>query len=164
MSLSHWFSVGLSAYLLLAAAWDLRTMRVPNWLTLPALGGVLAWRLVHLDVSFLPFWAACLVSWYVHVLGGGDVKLLMVLFGLFPEVELVYALLIGAAVILALLVLWRRARIRKLRMFLVSVGHRVLALDFFPPARALQVQGEPFTFVIALVGIVYVWWARGVWV
>lgn len=163
MSLSHWFSISLSAYLLLAAAWDLRTLQVPNWLTLPALGGVLIWRLVHMDVSFLPFWAACLVSWYVNILGGGDVKLLMVLFGLFPEVELVYTFLIGAAVILAMLVLWRRARTRKLQTFFVSVGHRVLALDFFPSASALQAQGEPFTFVIALVGIVYVWWVRGVW-
>jgi len=163
VSLSHWFSISLSAYLLLAAAWDLHTLQVPNWLTLPALCGVLAWRLAHLDVSFLPFWAACLVSWYVHVLGGGDVKLLMVLFGLFPEVGLVYTFLIGAAVILALLVLWRRARTRKLQTGFVSLGQRVLALNFFPSARALQEQGEPFTFVIALVGIVYVWWGRGVW-
>ena len=161
--MSHWFSIGLSAYLLLAAAWDLRTLQVPNWLTLPALGGVLAWRLAHLDVSFLPFWVACLASWYVHALGGGDVKVLMVLFGLFPEVELAYTFLIGAAVVLALLVLWRRAQTGKLRAFFGSAGHRAMTLNFFPSAKDLQERGKPFTFVIALVGIVYIWWGKGVW-
>lgn len=162
-SMSNWFSLGLSAYLLLAAAWDLRTLQVPNWLTLPAMAGVLVWRLAHVDVSFLPFWAACLLSWYVHALGGGDVKLLMVLFGLFPEVELVYSFLMGAGVILTLLVLWRRARSRKLRTFFVSLGNRILTFDIFPSDKPLQEQGEPFTFVISFVGILYAWWGRGVW-
>ncbi len=58
----------LTAYLVLAAAWDLRTRRVPNWLTLPLLAGVLTWRLAQLDFTFVPYWCACLVAWLVNSL------------------------------------------------------------------------------------------------
>jgi len=95
--MSDYARVALTTYLVLAAVWDLRTRRVPNWLTLPLLAGVLAWRLAQLDFAFVPYCCACLGAWLVNSLGGGDVKLLMVLFGLFPQVELFYLLLIVAS-------------------------------------------------------------------
>ena len=154
-------ALALTGYLVLAAAWDLRTRRVPNWLTLPGVAGVLAWRLAHLDVSFLPFWVACLLTWHLNLLGGGDVKLLLVLFGLFPEVELFYVFLGVTAVVLAVLLVWRRARSHRLGALVSSLTARLVTLRLVPSREQLEEQGEPFAFLISLAGVVYVWGVRG---
>jgi Flp pilus assembly protein protease CpaA len=73
-----------------ACAWfDLRTRRVPNWLTLPAIPLALAasWLahrnpaesparfLVQMGFVILPL----IIAWYQHLLGGADLKILLAL-------------------------------------------------------------------------------------
>lgn len=149
--------IALTLYLALAAAWDFRTRRVPNWLTVPLLVTVLAWRLAHLDFAFLPYWLGCLAAWFLNSLGGGDVKLLMALFGLFPRVELFYLLLLIAGVSIGVVLLARHVRARSLGAWLSRSACRLSRLKLFPSKAEMEVAGEPFTFFISLAGIAYAW-------
>ena len=147
----------LSAYLALAAGWDLRTRRVPNWLTLPLLVAVLAWRVARWDWAFVPYWCGCLAAWLLNSLGGGDVKLLMALFGLFPRVELFYLLLIVAGTGIGTVLFLRHARARSLGAWFRRLASRLSRLDLFPSRSEMEAGAEPFTLFISLAGIAYVW-------
>ena len=147
----------LTIYLILAAVWDLRTRRVPNWLTLPLLAGVLVWRLAQWDFTFVPYWCACLAAWLLNSLGGGDVKLLMALFGLFPRVELFYLLLIVAGAGIGVVLFLRYARARSLGLWFRRMAYRLSRLDLFPSRSEMEAGAEPFTLFISLAGIAYVW-------
>jgi Flp pilus assembly protein protease CpaA len=147
----------LSAYLALAAVWDLRTRRVPNWLTLPLLVAVLAWRVARWDWAFVPYWCGCLAAWLLNSLGGGDVKLLMGLFGLFPRVEMFYLLLVFAGIGIGVVLVARHLRARSLRAWLISLAGRVVRLELFPSRSEMEAGAEPFTLLISLAGVAYVW-------
>lgn len=149
--------IALTAYLVLAAVWDLRARRMPNWLTLPLLTGVLAWRLARLDFAFVPYWCGCLAAWLLNGLGGGDVKLLMALFGLFPRMELFYLLLTIAGVGIGAVLTLRYARARSLGAWLKRMAYRLSRLDLFPSRSEMEAAAEPFTLFISLAGIAYVW-------
>jgi len=149
--------VALTVYLILAAVWDLRTRRVPNWLTLPLLAGVLVWRLAQLDFTFVLYWCACLAAWLLNSLGGGDVKLLMGLFGLFPQVELFYLLLIFAGAGIGAVLTLRHVRARSLWAWLRRTAYRLSRLDLFPSRSEMEAGAEPFTLFISLAGVAYVW-------
>lgn len=85
MEVSSLFFVALVALLTLTAATiDLRTRRVPNWLTLTGLGGALLLHLVMLGPAGLGFallgfgtgFGLLLILWLIGGAGGGDVKLM----------------------------------------------------------------------------------------
>ena len=67
-----------------AAAWDLATARIPNWLTLPAAVGAVAWHttvggwagLLASAAGWLVGVALLLVPWLLGGLGAGDAKLM----------------------------------------------------------------------------------------
>jgi len=88
--------LALTIYLVIIIVYDLKTRTIPNWLTLPAIVGVLAWQFCKSALTVQPlwavlvvlvFWTALLVLWVINLYGGGDAKLLMVLFGLWPRVD-----------------------------------------------------------------------------
>jgi len=75
----------LAAVMVIAALCDLRTVRVPNWLTLPLMGaGALYSALVLRSGWFLIPWALLYGLWYLGAFGAGDAKLMMGLFALTP--------------------------------------------------------------------------------
>jgi Flp pilus assembly protein protease CpaA len=148
----------LTVYLVVAAVLDFRTRQVPNWLTLPALVAVAVWRVWQLQFVFLLFWAGCVAAWLLNVLGGGDVKLLMVLFGVFPRVELFFLLLAVAGVSIAVVLLVRYARIpHGLRLLFKRTLYRLSRLQFFPSRAEAKMAAEPFTIFIAMAGVAYAW-------
>ncbi len=156
-------SIALTIFLLVAALCDLRTLHVPNWLTLPALVGVLGWQVCHFDLAFVPFWIGCLLAWHLNAVGGGDAKVLMVLFGLFPDATLVYVFLVVAGVALVALLGIRYARAGSLCVLVNRIICQASRLDFFPTSEQMEMSGEPFTFFISLAGIAYIWgFAAGV--
>ena len=88
--------LALTIYLFTIIIYDLKTRIIPNWLTLPAMGGVLTWQFCKYALAMqplwavlivLPFWIGLFVLWAVNLYGGGDAKLLMVLFGLWPRLD-----------------------------------------------------------------------------
>jgi len=94
------------------AAYDARTKRVPNWVTLPLLIAGLVLHFPGLPIT----WLACLLlfsAWHFGALGGGDAKLWMALLWLVP-LELVLPAVLAMAVAFLLTaglqVLWRIIR------------------------------------------------------
>ena len=102
----------LLSLVLCLAAYDARTQRVPNWVTLPLLFTGLLLRWPGLPIT----WLACLLlfsAWRFGALGGGDAKLWMALLWLVPLDLVQSAVLVMAVVFImtaALQVLWRSIR------------------------------------------------------
>lgn len=84
-------AVLLAAILFVAGIYDLRTGRVPAEITYPLMAAALVRAIVLNDFSFLLAWVMLIAIYLLHILGGGDSKLLMGLFGLFPSVTFYYA-------------------------------------------------------------------------
>jgi len=97
-------SVALTALMVAAACFDVRSRRIPNALTLSGFGVALALRLVDgpgagidgVTGAILAF-VLCLPFWVLGVLGGGDAKLLMALGGFTGPRDLLPALLVIAS-------------------------------------------------------------------
>ena len=73
----------LLALVLAASLYDLRTRRIPNWVTLPLLA---AGMVLHLPGSSA-LWIACLLlalAWRAGAYGTGDLKLYLALLWLIP--------------------------------------------------------------------------------
>ncbi len=78
--------LGLTLYLGAITALDWRTRVIPLALTLPAMLGLAVWRLYQGSFGFLFAWFFIFALWSTgRFFGGGDAKLLMALFALFPE-------------------------------------------------------------------------------
>lgn len=149
------FKAMLSAYLALAAAWDLKHRVVPNWLTVPALVAAGAWQLHQGHWEFLQAWAAIFVLWMLHFFGGGDAKLMMVLFALFPGPHfLVSFCWVALAATLPQIVLkyWRTSPLALARCLKLR-----LATGPLPSEEDLEERGVRSTWIISLAGVVYAW-------
>ena len=78
-------------YATICAVFDARTFRVPNALTLPALGMELAYRVMAstvIDEPILPALAGVLflyAAWFNDFIGGADAKVMMALWLLYPD-------------------------------------------------------------------------------
>jgi len=74
----------LLTFIIIAVAIDGRSRRIPNWLTLPAMGAALVWHTAHAGLSGFLFSLGGLgaglglmfVPFIMGGLGGGDVKML----------------------------------------------------------------------------------------
>jgi Flp pilus assembly protein protease CpaA len=169
---------------LLGIAWvDLRTQRIPNWLTLPIMFGVGGYRLLQalypalalaveslgwslpgahlfppLTAPGLPWvaWAIFFVFWFLHVMGGGDAKLLMGLIVIYPTLDFVLAL---ALLILLIGVPW--LLVSRLATHSGSSWRalyvRLLTLRIFPTAEELATRGKPTAWLFCLPGVIYTW-------
>jgi len=134
----------LSAWLVAVAVWDRVEQRIPNALVLPALGAVGVWR-IHAALrgrtlaplgGMLLAWGVVLALWRWRVWGAGDAKLLMVLFGLFPNAS--FALLL-AGVFVVCEVACMRAR-----------GGRA-------GPQSWRTRSHPDAWMPALAGLLYLW-------
>lgn len=94
-------------YLVVVAFVDMRTNRVPNWLTLPPMAALLVFRAWRGEgLLLLAYWAPAFVLWLLNIAGGGDIKLLMVELGLWPSLWFVIVAgciisIVGTAVLLS---------------------------------------------------------------
>lgn len=118
---------------LAAAAFDLRTRRIPNALTLPCiavglvLAGVQGWREVAVrGLTALVLLVAALFLFSAGVLGGGDGKLAVAIAALkgpaFTGGALLYAVLLGGLVALVVLVRKRTLRPSLIKALKTAVG------------------------------------------
>src|SRR5688572_18416285 len=102
----HWgMRLALTILLVSLATWDVRYRRVPNSVVQPLLVAGVAILLVRLVLGKIGpgalvvaggTWAVCLVLWWLRAFGGGDIKLVMALIALAPEMRFVYLLLAAA--------------------------------------------------------------------
>jgi prepilin peptidase CpaA len=161
---------GLAVYLTVVAAWDLKARRIPNRLTLPALGAVLLWRIgrvwwaiadgrsVGPEFAFLVPWAVLLlVVWPIRVMGGGDVKLLLILFGVFPTFEFLVLVLLVSGVIISSVLLWRYGRRRRVGQLCSWLVGRLFGGRLAPTQEELDTGiGEPTAFLFAAAGMLMI--------
>ena len=105
----------------------------------------------------LAVWVVLFLVWKVNIVGGGDAKLLMGLFTLFPTDK--FALLFGG---IALVVTIPAILIRhwgKEPFHLVQdVVRRFSAGKVLPTKEELEQQGQRYAWSFCLAGLVYAWW------
>ena len=163
--------LGLSVILVALGTYDLFRARVPNLVVMPLLLAAIPLNVIRLAAGELTLgetglimttWAICLFLWWVRAVGGGDMKLVMVLIGLFPTgqmlTKLVMVLLIGHVVIL----LGREGRRGLLRLGALAVNTLQGAVPTRIEIRTVyQTRRTPITFLISLAGLVYLWLMLG---
>ncbi len=151
--------VGMEALLVGIAVQDLAQERVPNLVTYPLMLAGLVRAVALQDPSFLPYWAVLWLAWSARLMGAGDAKLLMALFGLWPDMELAYVV---AATILAtgipFLVLKYR---RQWRTALRGLAWRLFTLQILPSPAEFQKEAVPYAFSFCLAGGIYLYLRLG---
>jgi len=149
--------LALTAWLVAVAVWDWRRAIIPNGLTLPvmlAAGGV---RLYQGHLHVLVIWVLLYLIWRVNIVGGGDAKLLMGLFALFPTYE--FALLFSALVLAASLpIIIARHRGKGPMDLAAAIVHRIGQGRLLPTREELQAKGQQYAWTFCLPGVVYLWW------
>lgn len=156
----------MAAFLTLAGGWDLKARRVPNWLTLPALAVVLAWRAARFvlssargapgaaELTFLVPWAVIVLAlWPLRVFGGGDCKVLMVLFGVFPTWDMFILALLVSGLVIGVVLIWRYAHQRRLGHLAIWLWSRLSTGQLRPTDEELAARGEPTAFLFAAAGL-----------
>lgn len=165
---------GLSAVLIGLAVWDRRAGLLPNRGTLPLTGLGLASLAAHwLQRTMSPSalavvgggWAVCLFVWWLRVLRGGDVKLIMSLLALFPEVRFVWILLAILLVgsLSAIVVKEGRTGLRRLGalFYTVFVGRTLPTRDEIEASYRQPGGSHRLGYLFSLAGLVCLWlpWA-----
>jgi prepilin peptidase CpaA len=160
-----------AAFLFLAVEQDVRSMRIPNWLTLPSLLGALVLGAVHggaagLAASLLGAGAALallILPFAFRGLGAGDVKAAMVLGALWTTESFLPALwwMVTAGGVMAILLLATRGQLGDLlrrwgRSAVTSV--RTARLTYIPPAAGAAGTGLPFAVAMGLGAAAYQIW------
>ena len=157
--------IGMDAVLLGIAVNDLKEQRVPNLITYPLmLAGILR-AVVLRDPTFLAYWAALWLAWSARFMGAGDAKLLMGLFGLWPDLRLVSVV---AAMILVTGIPYLVFKYRHVltsvaawRSALRGLGWRLFTLRLLPSPDEFQKEAVPYAFSFCLAGGVYLFMRYG---
>lgn len=161
ISLQSGFSLlarlALTAWLLGVAYSDIRTGRIPNWLTLPVMlaAGVYG-VFVARHWVIIPIWVVIFILWELNFMMAGDAKLLMALFALFPTAEFAVVLTVGGIIELVPLLVLRYRR-QPVMTTLWSATLRVQNRALLPTREELVRDGRRLAWVFALPAVVYVW-------
>jgi Flp pilus assembly protein protease CpaA len=157
----------ITLWLIVVSVWDRVERRVPNVLVLPVMCGALLWQ-AYVSIAgtygtgsppiafVLVAWVVLFLLWRAHIFGGGDAKLLMALFALFPTTQF---LLLFAVVVLAVtlpLVALKAARTGLGRSWR-NARERLASGQALPTAEDLRTQGRPHCWSLALPGVIYLW-------
>ena len=166
MTLAQWsglaFKIVVTLWLVAVSVWDRLERRVPNWLVLPVMGAAFMWRVYTSIIqasandifSVLLAWLVIFTIWRANVFGGGDAKLLMGLFALFPTMRFLILLSLVVVVVSAPLVVYRRiVRSRPPH----DADEPSQKRSLLPTADELRTRGEPNCWAFALPGVIYVW-------
>jgi Flp pilus assembly protein protease CpaA len=101
-------------------------------------------------------WVLCFALWELHVIRGGDAKLLMGLFALCPSLD--FALfLIAVVFILSMALLLLRLHTRAPQEIMSAVVKWVKEGPPLFTQRRLEEKGERYAWVYCLSGVVYLW-------
>ncbi len=156
--------LAVTLWLVSVSAWDLAQRRIPNLLVLPVMGAALLVQVYEAVVAraqglnvALVAWAVIYVLWRVHVFGGGDAKLLMARFTLFPTLEFlrVFPLVILAVGIPLLVYRYARQGLPKIKE---EWEPQIRQRRLLPTQEDLRRRGRPYGWTLALTGVVYAWW------
>ncbi len=165
-------AIALTIVLLGLAIHDQLTTKVPNRVVRPLLVACLVIAALRLGLGQVGLgeaaliattWVTCTALAWLSVFGHGDMKIVIALVALFPEMRLIYLLLAAslAGQLLVLVLSEGRVGLRRLALLLMAASQGML------PSRAeiseaYESRGRPVTFVFSLAGIAYMWlyWVR----
>ncbi len=132
---------------------DFKTRRVPNGVTYPLMAIGVVRAIALRDGVFLVYWLILFSLWMAHFMGAGDAKLLMGLFGLFPDIQL--ARLMGASILVTgipyLLYKYRR----EWRSVPRALMWRLITGQLLPSEAEFESEAVPYAFAFCLAGAVY---------
>lgn len=133
---------------------DFKTRRVPNAVTYPLmLAGIV--RAVSIrDGIFLLYWVVFFTLWTTRFMGGGDAKLLMGLFGLFPDFQLAW--LVAASVLVTGLPYLAYKYRHQWRTIPRTLFWRLLTRQLLPSPAEFEKDAVPYAFSFCLAGAAYV--------
>ncbi len=144
---------GLSALCVWISLVDFRIHRVPNWITYPLMLVGIVRAIVMLDATFLLYWCVFFSLWQVRFMGGGDAKLLMGFFGLFPNFQLVWSMALSILItgIPYLIFKYRREWRRIPRALFL----RLITRQLLPSSTEFEKEAVPYAFSFCLACLVY---------
>ncbi len=145
--------VGMNALLVWIALNDLRTHRVPNGTTYPLMAVGIVRAVATHNVVFLFYWVLFLSLGTAHFMGGGDAKLLMGLFGLFPQIELGW--LVAASILVTGLPYLAFKYRHQWRTIPRALFWRLITLQLLPSQAEFEKEAVPYAFSFCLAGGVY---------
>ncbi|MBI3943811.1 MAG: prepilin peptidase [Chloroflexi bacterium] len=150
------FKLIVTAWLATVTIWDLRTGKIPNWLTLiPALG-IGIWQLTQGVWYFPLIWVALFMIWRLGFIGGGDIKFLMGLFALFPTEHFFLRLAI-MVIIISLPYLVRKYWGQNPIQLVQALLARLASDKVLPTREEFRIQARRFVFTWTIPGAIYLW-------
>jgi len=132
---------------------DFKTRRVPNAVTYPMMTVAIVRAIAFHDGVFLLYWGVFFALWMSHFMGGGDAKLLMGLFGLFPDFQLAW-LVAGSILVTGLPYLAYKYR-HQWRTIPRALFWRLITRQFLPSQAEFEKEAVPYAFSFCLAGGVY---------
>lgn len=132
---------------------DFKTRRVPNAVTYPLMLIGIVRAIALGDGVFLLYWAVFFTLWSARFIGGGDAKLLMGLFGLFPDFQLAWFVAVSVLVTgLPYLAYKYRYQWRSIPR---TLFWRLLTRQFLPSPAEFEKDAVPYAFSFCLAGAAY---------
>lgn len=130
--------------------------QVPNWATYPLIVVALVRAVIERDVSWWPYWFGAFFLYQLHFFAGGDLKILVGLFGLFPDPHLLYVIALGKIVLGGPYLVYKYAR--QWRTLPQRMIWRAVTFQVLPSAEELRREGKPYVFSTCLSAIAYWIW------
>jgi Flp pilus assembly protein protease CpaA len=144
---------GISALFIWISINDFRTRRVPNVVTYPLMMVGVVRAIAFRDGIFLLYWVVFFTLWTTRFMGGGDAKLLMGLFGLFPDFQLAWLVAFGILVTgLPYLAYKYRHQWRSIPR---ALFWRLITRQFLPSQAEFEKDAVPYAFSFCLAGAAY---------
>jgi len=145
--------VGISALGVWISLVDFRIHRVPNWITYPLMLAGVARAIALVDATFLIYWAVLFSLWQVRFMGGGDAKLLMGFFGLFPDFQLAWVTAVSILITgIPYLIFKYRHQWRNIPRALFL---RLITRQLLPSPTEFEKEAVPYAFSFCLACIAY---------
>lgn len=144
---------GIAALFVQISLNDFKTRRVPNTVTYPLMAIGIVRAIAYRDAIFLLYWAVFFALWTTRFMGGGDAKLLMGLFGLFPDFQLAWFVAVSILVTgLPYLAYKYRHQWRTIPR---ALFWRLITRQFLPSQAEFEKEAVPYAFSFCLAGAVY---------
>jgi len=145
--------VGMMALCVWISLVDFRIHRIPNWITYPLMLAGIARAIALSDATFLVYWVVLFSLWQIRFMGGGDAKLLMGFFGLFPDFQLAWVTAVSILVTgIPYLVLKYRHQWRSIPRALFL---RLITRQLLPSPTEFEKEAVPYAFSFCLACIAY---------
>ena len=135
---------------------DFKTRRVPNAITYPLMLVGIVRAVSFRDGIFLLYWIVFFTLWTTRFMGGGDAKLLMGLFGLFPDFQLAW--LVALSILITGLPYLAYKYRHQWRTIPRALFWRLITRQFLPNQAEFEKEAVPYAFSFCLAGAAYLLW------